>query len=1582
MAFGERGGGSSSARKRRERASRLALKTTPQPRPRRELPEQDLTRSRPRRYLPDEAPEIRRKDPDPLATEARASEARLRRTVGTQRSSRSRLGVIGESVADFGRGLLAGPSTVITGHPDPVKGFREGRRLSREYQAILQDPRSSARDKLEAAAGILVFTGAVPGGVAMGSVLRPRARTFRQGDLEVNIPPARSRTGRVLERAGDRIVRPVASRVGVMKSETEKAGLETGYKVAAEQRIRSVYAQALKKVGRKLDDGQEYTLRVLAEGASPDDRIAHHIGLAQSARQPDEVIYHGIHADLSEQTKKYVDLVQDPERGLVPALKPDAPKALHRAWELFQQSGELREELLQTIGRLSDEQIAARIHAPARVIRGARWRTYESKIQEALDASPVRREFFDAVDQQIEDEAQRNALKALFDARARNTAISVADDPQAVDEFLRYLGGVRQNVDPATLSPDALLQGQQLIDPEIVAAPIRAKLDEAIGRERDVGAGSDPLRGLRATDERDPGRLGSDVRFAEGADPDDFLAAIAANPRAAYLTAPTREELAASRIFMSEDGQAGFRLAPDGDLQNVFRNPGGQPGAGKLAVAEAIQRGATTLDAFDGFLPDLYARFGFVETGRMRFVDEYAPEGWNFARDGRPDVVFMALGAQRRALPRYFDNWDQAKGHSRLRVNEAGTLEMIRANAERWLSGRQVLPQRGGALDVASPYGIKGAIELGPEQATILLTEAADATTFIHELMHLTEVYGLMPEKPLRTLHKWAGVKKGAEPTVEQREKIARALEAVILRGEGPSPVKQAFRTLAPAFREVYEQADLPDVPAHVAQVLERLFEFKRKPGGQLFGAEDVVAGVAYAPMWRGMPVKITQPQKAMAAYIRRAGALFGGGRGRAIGAGPDDLALRKEFTGGLLLSGFFSRDVIGPRVESAMLANRMAAAHLARDKFVRAGSELPRDVSDIAVKVDPKKPVGRAARDEATETNEALNAFWDKWRHLEEGKLSVKDLDGVNFDLIEQARQDVFPAQIGGKSTAEVAAGILETGEAIDNIVWVPREFLDQSGLLYVPQSARWARSGLNKQLRKTVELSGLSWDALNDFSKALILYLNPAYIPMQLVGNVGMNLIQQGVFAPHRLWRATMLHRELEAIDRLTLDTVMGTSATGAMTMRTAPGQVLQATLGHWANLAADLIPRRAAFLHEAYRAGLKGDSLRALLKSAREGDQVAIEQLTTVADRAKRAIVDFDRMSPFEREVLSRWIFFYPWLKGATVYSIRFAADHPVQAVALALAAEYVREAQNEQLGDQPHFAELDIPISTRSAGLAVPGTDIDVGLSDLVGEHTWRDEQGNPMILRARQALAMTTPFDLVQTGLAFAGAGPKEAAAELAQSLTPVPYAAGVALYGWDPYEGHEVPPGLMTFFGQFGVTGAPISDRLEALNMSPEERAERNENAVYPRTKAHEWWRLFGGSLAPAPYNIEQGQRRALKNAPLFERRKFELIQDSREAFDAEPPPQVIEDLEWMTRLDQQIKDGQSWGERARIVAQLYDERYGGNMSGIAARVSTEGEAEQLYEQLRPHLYPYYSQWDLQVDKILDQRLEAEPAGG
>jgi predicted ABC-type ATPase len=130
-------------------------------------------------------------------------------------------------------------------------------------------------------------------------------------------------------------------------------------------------------------------------------------------------------------------------------------------------------------------------------------------------------------------------------------------------------------------------------------------------------------------------------------DPASFNAAIHQaiidNPHGPAVHEYTAEEYADMKLFMAPDGSAGIAVKPDGDIVSVFKNPAKnpKPGIAHEMLITALRNGGRKLDCFDGYLTKLYSKHGFKPVSRVAFDRDYAPEGWNFERDGEPDIVFF-----------------------------------------------------------------------------------------------------------------------------------------------------------------------------------------------------------------------------------------------------------------------------------------------------------------------------------------------------------------------------------------------------------------------------------------------------------------------------------------------------------------------------------------------------------------------------------------------------------------------------------------------------------------------------------------------------------------------------------------------------------------------------------------------------------------------------------------------------------------------------------------------------------------------------------------------------------------------------
>jgi hypothetical protein len=171
-------------------------------------------------------------------------------------------------------------------------------------------------------------------------------------------------------------------------------------------------------------------------------------------------------------------------------------------------------------------------------------------------------------------------------------------------------------------------------------------------------------------------------------DPEVFNRAICAakgyNEYGAFVHTYEAEEYKDMKLFIVNAGAAGIAVKKDGDVVSVFKNPDMAQKddiekINKELLLTAIDNGGKKLDCFDGFLPELYSKFGFEPGCRIKFNDRFAPESWDFERDGRPDILFMihngdtvaeikrkqALGEYKnyvdikRTIP-YVENYDKA----------------------------------------------------------------------------------------------------------------------------------------------------------------------------------------------------------------------------------------------------------------------------------------------------------------------------------------------------------------------------------------------------------------------------------------------------------------------------------------------------------------------------------------------------------------------------------------------------------------------------------------------------------------------------------------------------------------------------------------------------------------------------------------------------------------------------------------------------------------------------------------------------------------------------------------------------------
>lgn len=119
---------------------------------------------------------------------------------------------------------------------------------------------------------------------------------------------------------------------------------------------------------------------------------------------------------------------------------------------------------------------------------------------------------------------------------------------------------------------------------------------------------------------------------------EEFLAAFAAVPVEDRLYVD--EPLLVATYILSEDGKAGAALL--GDCITALFNVG-PSGQGAAILRRCISMGGKRLNCLGDGLRTFYERNGFRVTETLGWDDSMAPEGWDTASRGRPNLYLMEV---------------------------------------------------------------------------------------------------------------------------------------------------------------------------------------------------------------------------------------------------------------------------------------------------------------------------------------------------------------------------------------------------------------------------------------------------------------------------------------------------------------------------------------------------------------------------------------------------------------------------------------------------------------------------------------------------------------------------------------------------------------------------------------------------------------------------------------------------------------------------------------------------------------------------------------------------------------------------
>lgn len=399
-----------------------------------------------------------------------------------------------------------------------------------------------------------------------------------------------------------------------------------------------------------------------------------------------------------------------------------------------------------------------------------------------------------------------------------------------------------------------------------------------------------------------------------------------------------------------------------------------------------------------------------------------------------------------------------------------------------------------------------------------------------------------------------------------------------------------------------------------------------------------------------------------------------------------------------------------------------------------------------------------------------------------------------------------------------------------------------------------------------------GQYFDTVNQLAVILALYLKPAYLSANLLGQAFL-VTADHYLNPVAMYRSFHLSKQMNKQFPHLMTEIKASMHEGILESFGLQGgkstkiSAIHGKMARMYNKILDTPFRDATFFNEAIRRGYTSPEMIAdLIRNPKKRGE-----FLQIAMRANENIIDYGRMGKFERQAVRRVIFFYPWIKGASVYSGRFITEHPGQFEAQMQAGRIAQSEIEEELGPLPSYV----------VGSFI-GPDIDIpGYGNL----SYREGPNGEKIPRIVNPAAVTVLGTLGEvTGAArgYLAGNPKDAE-QLSEYLTPGISMGISSVLKYDPFTGRSYPSdmtGPEIFAQELKQLAAPVdtfNDIRRAQQYASGEKS--TEEVLFPYTAKERLGRFIFGV---APYSINKkesrsrafAERRGLANKTTRERMK------------------------------------------------------------------------------------------------------------
>ena len=401
---------------------------------------------------------------------------------------------------------------------------------------------------------------------------------------------------------------------------------------------------------------------------------------------------------------------------------------------------------------------------------------------------------------------------------------------------------------------------------------------------------------------------------------------------------------------------------------------------------------------------------------------------------------------------------------------------------------------------------------------------------------------------------------------------------------------------------------------------------------------------------------------------------------GSKITGEPKSPISAKEATGRGIVKGMIPDNTVRLLADHMRRVYRFVNTAEFRNDVARTGAPVKRSSRDVLIRVreEPAGNVPPSIKQDLGITRSTLNELPGDALDHEAGFVA-----GMKAFV-----EDMIPG-FGGKSISDLIPGHgdepvaswekrQEAGtKAPDGYVWVDSKVLGNANNM-IPRVPNWL-------VRRV--------DDVNAAVTAATVYFKLGHVGTRFFTNATTNLIQ-GSMNPVQMGYAWRIWHDLSETDRRRAVGAAGTHYYESLPQegQTIVGRTARFGANIWARFA-DQMFRFNSLTFEARKAGFSGtDGFKKFLNDLQNSHDLSFEErakVEEVARRADRAAIAYDNISEFERNVLARAIWFYPWMKGSVVFTADTLFEHPYKALALGALGQTGAQAQQQELGNLPSY-----------------------------------------------------------------------------------------------------------------------------------------------------------------------------------------------------------------------------------------------------------------------------------------------------